>query len=184
MMATAFGPTQQVNRQTEQDLQVSGLEWIIGRNALYLELDLIQMRRAHATGLYTNPAGEGRCPYLTIDEIACAYARLVADDARTGQICNITGETLTQADLLRQVCEVFKLQVRYETISDEVCIEKFRKLMPERGEAVARMLTGCFQAMRAGAFDVPSDFLAAAGRPAKTVRQMLEELAARENVSP
>ena len=183
-MTTAFGPTQQVNRQAEQDLQASGLEWVIGRNALYLELDLMQIRRAQATGVYTNPAGDGRCPYLSIDEIAYVYARLAADAARTGQTYNITGEALTQAEMVRHACEVFDLQVRYETISDEVCIGKFLTLMPERGEAVARMLTGCFQAIRAGAFDVPSGYLAAAGRPAKTVRQMLEGLAARENLLP
>ena len=179
-MATAFGQTQQVNRQTEADLEASGLEWVIGRNALYLELDLIQIRRAQETGVYTNPAGEGRCPYLTIDEIAFAYARLAADRNQSGNIYNISGETLTQAEIVRLAAEVFDLQVHYEAISDEACIEKFRRLMPERGEAVARMLTGCFQSIRDGAFDVPSHFQEAAGRPAKSVRQMFEDLAARE----
>ncbi|MEO8444190.1 MAG: NAD(P)H-binding protein, partial [Gammaproteobacteria bacterium] len=106
-MDTFFGATQQVNRQTEADLEASGLEWVIGRNALYLELDLVQIRKAESTGVYTNPADNGRCPYLTIDEIAYAYARLAADERQTGQIYNITGECLTQAEILRQACEVF-----------------------------------------------------------------------------
>jgi NAD(P)H dehydrogenase (quinone) len=182
-MDTLFGPTQQVNRQTEADLEASGLEWVIGRNGLYLELDLIQMRKAEETGVYSNPAGEGRCPYITIDEVAYAYAKLAADEDQTGQIYNITGEALTQAELLRQVCEVFDLHVRYEAISDDACIDRFRKLMPERGESVARMLTGCFQAVRAGAFDVPSQFREAAGRPAKSARQMLQDLAAAQDAS-
>jgi NAD(P)H dehydrogenase (quinone) len=176
-MDTLFGPTQRVNRQTESDLQASGLEWVIGRNGLYLELDLIQMRKAGETGVYSNPAGEGRCPYITIDEIACAYARLAVDGQQAGQIYNITSENLTQAELLGLAAEIFGLEVRYEALSDEDCIAKFRKLMPERGEAVAHMLTGCFQSIRAGAFDVPSHFREAAGRPPKTVRQMLEGLA-------
>jgi len=179
-MDTLFGPTQQVNRQTEADLQSSGLEWVIGRNGLYLELDLIQMRKAAETGIYSNPAGTGRCPYITIDEIAYAYARLAVDDQQAGQIYNITSETLTQAELLGLACEIFGLDVRYEVMSDEACIAKFRKLMPERGEAVAHMLTGCFQSIRAGAFDVPSHFREAAGRPARTVREMLEGLAAED----
>jgi hypothetical protein len=37
------------------------------------------------------------------------------------------------------------------------------------------MLTGCFQCVRAGAFEVESDYLAAAGRPAKSVREMMED---------
>ena len=182
-MDTLFGATQRVNRQTEADLQASGLEWVIGRNALYLELDLIQMRQAQETGVYSNPAGTGRCPYLTIDEIAFAYAKLAADENQTSQIYNITGETLTQAELLQKVCEVFGLDVRYETLSDDACIARFRKLMPERGEAVAHMLTGCFQSIRAGAFDVPSHFREATGRPAKRVREMLEDIAAVQRAS-
>jgi len=176
-MDTLFGPTQQVNRQTEADLQASGLEWVIGRNGLYLELDLIQMRKAQETGIYSNPAGNGRCPYIGIDEIACAFARLAVDAQQAGQVYNITSENLTQAELLGLACEIFGLDVRYEEMSDEACIDKFRKLMPERGEAVAQMLTGCFQSIRAGAFDVPSHFREAAGRPPRTVREMLEGLA-------
>lgn len=182
-MDTLFGPTQQVNRQTEADLQASGLEWVIGRNALYLDLDLIQMRNARDTGVYSNPAGTGRCPYLTIDEIAWAWAKLAADDSQTGQIYNITGETLTQAEVLKEACEVFGLDLRYSSQSDDACIAKFRRLMPERGEAVARMLTGGFQSIRVGAFDVPSHFKAAAGRPAKGMREMLKDIAAAEKTS-
>ncbi len=182
-MDTLFGPTQRVNRQTEADLQSSGLEWVVGRNGLYLELDVIQMRKAAETGVYSNPAADGRCPYITIDEIACAYARLAVDGQQAGQIYNITSENLTQAELVGLACEVFGLDVRYEVMSDDACIEKFRRLMPERGEAVAHMLTGCFQSIRAGAFDVPSHFREAAGRPPKTVRQMLEGLAAAQKSS-
>jgi NAD(P)H dehydrogenase (quinone) len=180
-MNTMFGATQQVNRQTEADLKASGLGWLIGRNGLYLELDLVHMRRASETGVYTNPGGEGRCPYISIPEIAYAYARLAADDAQVGQIYNICGEALSQAALLALACEVFAINVRYEVISDDDCVAKFRALMPERGEAVARMLTGCFQSIRAGAFDVPSHFREATGRSAKSVREMMLEIAAGQN---
>ncbi len=175
-MDTMFGPAQQVNRQTEADLQGSGLGWLIGRNGLYLELDLIQMRKAGETGVYSNPAGEGRCPYISIDEIAYAYARLATDGRQAGQSYNICGEALTQAELLRLACEVFRFSARYEPMSDDECVAKFQALMPERGEAVARMLTGCFQSIRAGAFDVPSHFREATGRPAKSVREMMLEI--------
>jgi hypothetical protein len=45
-----------------------------------------------------------------------------------------------------------------------------------RGIEVARMLTGCFECIAAGAFDVESDFEAAAGRPAKTTPEQMEEI--------
>jgi NAD(P)H dehydrogenase (quinone) len=179
-MDTMFGATQQVNRQTEADLQNSGLEWLIGRNGLYLELDLIQMRKAGESGVYANSAGEGRCPYLSIGEIACAYASWRLTGARRARSTTSAAKPCRRRDL-RLACEVFRFSARYETISDEACVAKFRALMPERGEAVARMLTGCFQSIRAGAFDVPSHFREATGRPAKSVREMMLEIAASQN---
>ena len=70
------------------------------------------------------------------------------------------------------------LKLRYETLSDE---ENIALLMQDekiavRGKDVARMLTGCFQCVRNGAFNVRSDFEAAAGRPVKSTRQMMAEL--------
>lgn len=174
---TFFYPTQQVNRQTEADLRASGLGWVVARNALYLDLDVAHIVRAGPGGVYGNPAGEGRAPYLTIAEIGHACARLLADAApHRGRVYNISAQCATQAELVALANEVFGLDVRYEPISDEASIEKFRRLMPERGEAVARMLTGCFQCMRAGAFEVPSDYEAAAGRLPKSLRRMMEDL--------
>jgi NAD(P)H dehydrogenase (quinone) len=177
---TWFGPTQAVNRQTEADLAESRLQWVVGRNALYLELDLIQMRNAAARdGVYTNPGADGRCAYLTIDELAFAYAELATGPDHAGQTYNLSGECLTQAELVALAASVFGFELRYRSITDEQSLEKFRTLMPERGEAVARMLTGAFQCIRSGAYDVPSHYRQAAGRDPKPVRQMFEELAAR-----
>jgi NAD(P)H dehydrogenase (quinone) len=174
---TLFYPTQQVNRQSEAELRASGLGWVVARNALYLDLDIAHIVRAGESGVYGNPAGEGRAPYLTIGEIAHACARLLVDAARhRGRVYNISAECATQAELVALANDVFHLKVRYEPISVEASIERFHRLMPERGEAVARMLTGCFQCMRAGAFDVPSDYETATGRPPKSLRRMMEEL--------
>jgi NAD(P)H dehydrogenase (quinone) len=175
---TLFEPTQRVNRQAEADLRDSGLGWVVLRNGLYLELDLAHIIAADAEGgVYTNPGGDGRAPYVTIDEIAVATAA-VARRARAleGRTLNVVAQCHTQAELVAMANEVFGLRVRYETISDEACIAKFSRLMAHRGEAVARMLTGCFQCIRAGAFDVPSDFAEAAGRPPRSVRQMMEDV--------
>jgi hypothetical protein len=60
--------------------------------------------------------------------------------------------------------------VTYQAISDEAYM---RKVEPVRGELVARMITGCYQSIRVGAFDVESDFAVAAGRPPKSVAEMV-----------
>ena len=37
---TAFSPIVQSNRQTEADVRSSGLDWVIGRNGIYIEPDI------------------------------------------------------------------------------------------------------------------------------------------------
>lgn len=176
---TLFAATQQVNRQTEADIAASGLDWVVARNALYLDLDLMHIRKAHETGIYGNNAGDGRCGYLSIDELAYAIARLAANPAAKNRIYNLVGENLTQAELVELVCAVFDLKVRYEPLTVEENIARFMadSRISARGEEVAKMLTGCFECIAKGAFEVESDYEAAAGRPARSVRDQLEAIA-------
>lgn len=175
---TYFFDTQQVNRQAEEDLAHSGLEWIVARNGLYLELDLAHIVRADESGVYQNNASEGRCGYATIDELAYALAQLATNDRCNGQTLNLVGDNKTQDELVELANQVFGLHVEYRVISDEENVQRFMadEKIASRGESVARMLTGCFQCIRNGAFDVPSDYAQAAGRPCKSVRTMMEEI--------
>jgi len=175
---TWFWPAQQVNRQAETDLAESELEWVVARNGLYLEKDLAHIVHAKDAGAYRNIVGDsGRCGYISVDELAFATARLAIDDQANGQIFNLAGETLTQPGLVELANQVFDMDVRYETITDEQNIAELMKdpKIAARGEKVAQMLTGCFQAVRVGAFDVDSDFERAAGRAVKPTLQMIGE---------
>ena len=174
---TWFWQTQQVNRQAEVDLQESGLQWIVARNGLYLEKDLHHIVQAKDIGVYKNIAGNGKTGYITVDELAYATAKLAISDSSNGQILNLVGDTLTQAQLVNLTNQVFGIDIRYESITDE---ENIAELMKDpnisvRGEKVAKMLAGCFQAVRAGAFDVKSDYKRAAGRAVKPTLQMIQE---------
>lgn len=173
---TLYAASQQVHRGTEAALRASGLNWILVRNGLYLELDLQHIIAADRVGVYSNPAGEGRAPYITIDELAYGTARVATGSGHHGRVYNLVGECVSQGDLVGMANRVFGLHVRYQPVSDAVYLGQ---RTTERGEAVARMLTGCFQCIRKGAFDVPSHFEAAAGRPPKTLRAMMEECRAR-----
>ena len=53
-------------------------------------------------------------------------------------------------------------------------------MVARRGIEVARMLTGCFQCISKGAFDVEPQFREAAGRDAKPLAQQMAELAAQQ----
>jgi NAD(P)H dehydrogenase (quinone) len=170
---TLYAPVAAINRQAERDIQESGLEWSIPRNGLYLEFDVAHIiNAANEDNIFRNNGGEGRCGYITRDEIAIATAQLAIDDRHNSQIYNLVGECHSQAELVQMVNEVYGLNVRYEAISDEEC---FAKLEPLRGELVANMLTGCYQCIRNGAYDVKSDFEAATGRPAKSITQQIAD---------
>ncbi len=171
---TLYAPIAAINRQAEQDLQDSGLEWAIPRNGLYLEFDVAHIvNAAKQDNIYRNNGGGGRCGYITRDEIAVATAQMAVDDQHNGKIYSLVGDCHTQAELVQMVNEVYGIQVSYEEISDQACIDK---LTPIRGEIVANMLTGCYQCIRNGAYDVASDFEAATGRPVKSVIQQIAEI--------
>jgi len=171
---TLYAPVAAINRQAEDDLKASGLQWAIPRNGLYLEFDISHIVAAADSGaIFRNNGGEGRCGYITRAEIAVATAQMALDDRHNGKISNIVGDCHTQAELVAMVNEIYGLDVRYETISDDEC---FAKLEPVRGEIVANMLTGCYQCIRNGAYNVSSDFEAITGRPAKSVAEQIREL--------
>jgi NAD(P)H dehydrogenase (quinone) len=167
---TWYGPTREINRQTEADLMQSGLEWVIGRNGLYLELDIAHIVNAAAEGVFRNSGGDGPCCYISRPELAAAWAKLATGDAHNGKIYNLVGQSKTQAELVDLVNRHYGLNVAYEAISDQ---SYFDKVQSARGEIVARMITGCYQSIRVGGFDVESDYEEAAGRPPKSIDEMI-----------
>ena len=76
----SFDPIIEANRQTEQDIMDSGLDWSIGRNGLYLEADLEYLDHYFKDGKISNCAGEGRCAFTTRDELARAYLEMITRD--------------------------------------------------------------------------------------------------------
>ena len=176
---TYFEPFYRVNHDTELHLQASGLEWIVARNGLYLDLDLVHIRHAaEHGGVYRNNAGEGRCGYASIAELAFALARLAVRDDCNGRTLNLFGELYSQAELVAFANAAFGLEVRYEAISLDENVARFMadERIAARGEDVARMLSGCFQCMEKGAYEVTSQFEQAAGRPARSIPEQLAAL--------
>lgn len=173
-----FYPSLRINRETETSLRASGLTWVVARNGLYLDLDVRSIRAAAEGGIYRTNGRDGRCGYITIAELGYALARLAASDDGNGEILNLTGENLTQGEIVALVNDVFGLDVRYEPITAQQCIDKFMAIpaYADRGIEVARMLAGCFECMAGGGFDLPSHFARAAGRPVKSPREQVESL--------
>lgn len=158
---TAFSPIVQSNRQTEQDLQGSGLDWAIGRNGIYIEPDVEYIDTYKKAGCIVNCAGEGKCGYTTRSELAYAYARMLTEDKHNGQTYNLHGETLTQAQLASYLNRAFDTNLIYR----EMTVEEFRRdRVAELGEFIGGVIAGIYAGIREGAMNNPSQFSKAAGR--------------------
>lgn len=167
----AFDAIIKSNRQTEADLQQSGLQWIIGRNGLYIDADLEAIETYKAAGAIVNCAAEGRCAYTSRAELATAYASMITADSLNGGIYTLAGTPITQQQLTDEINTVYGLNLVYKTISVEAYLED---RIRAHGEFLGRIIAGIYHGIREGAFDIESDFVAACGREHKSLKSMAQ----------
>ena len=150
------------NRQTEADLKVSGLDYVIGRNGIYIEPDVEYMEEYRKAGKISNCAGEGRCSYTTRPELAYAYARMMTEEKHNGQTYNLTGEAISQSRLAELLNLAFGTQLTYEALS---VADYLQERQAELGEFMGTIIAGIYEGIQQGKSEVDSDFEKAAGRP-------------------
>nr|WP_205743927.1 SDR family oxidoreductase [Grimontia sedimenti] len=158
---TAFSPIIQSNRQTEQDVRESGLNWVIGRNGIYIEPDIEYIENYKKAGVITNCAGEGKCGYTSRGELGYAYARMLTEDKHNGQTYNLHGEALTQTQLTEYLNATYHTHLTYVPLSFE---DYQAERIAELGEFLGTVIAGIYQGISEGKVDNPSHFLQAAGR--------------------
>lgn len=149
------------NRRTEADVRQSGLDWVIGRNGIYIEPDLEYIDSYKRLGGIRNCAGDGRCAYTTRAELAFAYACLLRDSSHDGKTYNLSGRPITQSELVGFMNQALGTEMTYEFVDPE----RFRQdRIAEIGDFYGTVVAGIYEAIAAGAFDNESDFHAATGR--------------------
>lgn len=162
---TAFSPVVASNRQTEADVRDSGMDWVIGRNGIYIEPDIEALEDYKAAGEVANCAGDGRCGYTTRPELAAAYARLLTDTSNNGKVLNLHGEPLTQSQLVEHLNAAFGTALTYRPMT----VEAYKKdRIADLGEFMGTVIAGIYEGIRNGASDNPSDYAVATGRPHQT----------------
>ncbi len=158
---TAFSPIVKSNRQTEQDVIDSGLEWVIGRNGIYIEPDVEYIDSYIKEGGIRNCAGDNRCGYTTRTELAYAYAKMMIEDKHDSKIYNLHGEAITQYELANYLSNAFDVDLTYTSIS----VEKFKEeRIAELGEFIGTVVAGIYQGIREGKSNNTSHYFEAAGR--------------------
>lgn len=168
----AFDVIIKSNRQTEEDVKASGLDWIIGRNGLYIEPDFKSIPDYRKAGKIANCGGDGKCAYTSRTELAFVYAHLMVDDTHNGSIYNLCGAPVTQQELVEVINSVFGESLIYESMSVEDYVQD---RINAHGEFLGKIIGGIYQGIREGAFDIPSDFKEAAGSEHLTLREMAEQ---------
>jgi len=148
------------NRQTEKDIQESGLQWSIGRNGLYIEPDVEYIETYKKEGKIANCAGDGLCSYTTRDELAYAYAQLILNDNRNGKTFNLAGEAISQQQLTDYLNAAFGTSLVYENMTPEAYLELQKQM---NGEYLGPIIAGIYKKIRNGEFHLVSDFEAATG---------------------
>lgn len=158
---TGFSPVVQSNRQTEEDVKASGLEWSIGRNGIYIEPDVDYLENYKQRGGIYNCAGEGKCGYTTRAELATAYARLLVDSKQNEQTFNLHGEAISQTELADYLNQTFGTALSYH----EMTVEEYRAdRIAELGEFIGSIIAGIYQGIQQGAMNNDSQFERVVGR--------------------
>lgn len=172
---TAFSPIIQSNRQTEKDVRNSGLQWVIGRNGIYIEPDVEYLETYKQRGEIANCAGDGKCGYTTRPELAYAYARMLTESKHNGQIYNLHGEPITQQQLADYLNEAFGTDLNYRAMS----VTEYREeRIAELGEFIGNVIAGIYEGIRNGAANNDSHFAIAAGRDHQSWREYFDRLRA------
>ena len=170
---TTFSPIVKSNRQTEEDIRNSGLEWVIGRNGIYIEPDIEYIEMYKKLGGIYNCAGDGRCGYTTRTELAYAYARMLTEKQHNGKTYNLHGEAITQYQLADYLNLTFGSNLIYEPIT----VEEYRQdRTTELGQFIGNIIAGIYEGIRKGKFDNPSHFSEAAGREHQSWKAYFEAL--------
>lgn len=158
---TAFSPVIQSNRQTEQDVRESGLEWVNGRNGIYIEPDIEYIDSYKKAGGIFNCAGEGKCGYTTREELGYAYAHMLVEDKHNGNTYNLHGDAITQAQLTDYMNSAFGTNLTFTSMS----VEEYRlDRVAELGDFIGTVIAGIYQGILEGKSNNRSHFEQAAGR--------------------
>ncbi|MEH6662626.1 MAG: SDR family oxidoreductase [Parasphingorhabdus sp.] len=152
---TDFSPVVQSNRQTEADIRASGLDWVIGRNGIYIEPDVEYIDSYKARGEIANCAADGKCGYTTRSELAHAYACMLTESRHNGHTYNLHGESITQSQLAGFLNRAFDTRLEYRSMS----VADYRdERIAELGPFIGTIIAGIYEGIRNGALDNSSDF--------------------------
>jgi len=159
---------------TEEMLKASGVPWTAIRNSMYAD-DIPGW--FDPDGVAREPGDDARMSFSYRPELADVIAAVLTRPDHEGRIYNITTpDSASMRELAQIASKVTGEDYRYEPISDEAWIERWKA--QGRPDWALEAGQSSYQALRAGELDVVSnDYEKVTGRKAAPIAEVIAELA-------
>lgn len=167
---------------TEQALARSGLDWTILRNSLYSDYQVPEAAQAIASGALVHNRGSGKVAYVAREDCAAVAAAVLAAAGHAGACYDVTGpEAYSAAELAALYGELAERRVVERRVSDAELVtamvgsaghDDHRRFGAELVASFGRSIREGFMSVCSG------DAAKLMGRPARSLRQVLEDLRA------
>ncbi|QDU36839.1 Quinone oxidoreductase 2 [Maioricimonas rarisocia] len=157
----------------ESRLRLSGLDWTISRDGMYLDPVADWVPELIRMGRLPYPVQKGRVAYVCRDDLARALAAACLKEECSQKVYNLTGpEALSMPELAATISRVVGQEVPFDLVSEEEFV-RICQAENEPEEMIA-VLTSMYRAVDNGEFaNVTSDIEDLTGRPPETVESYL-----------
>ena len=157
----------------ESKLRVSGMDWTILRNGMYLD-PLADWAPALARqGRLPYPVRQGRVAYISRDDLARASAGALMQDGHSGQVYELTGpEAVSMPQLAAALAAATGAPIVFDCVSEAEFMANCREDgIPDRDSAI---LASMYRAVDHGECEQVSEHVELlSGAPAETVDKYL-----------
>ena len=160
----------------ESKLRLSGMEWTILRNGMYLDPVADWAPALVEMGRLPYPVAEGRVAYIARDDLARSLAAACLNTGHAGKLYELTGpEALSMPELAQALSEATGQSITYDHVTEEA----FAEICRADGvpEPMVEVLVSMYRAVDNGEFErVTGDVEELTGRPAQTVQTYLNSV--------
>lgn len=161
----------------ESKLRLSGLDWTILRNGMYLDPIADWIPELVRMGRLPYPVRRGRVAYISRDDLARATATVCAGSGHSRQLYKLTGsEAVSMPELAEAVSHAAGKTVAFESVDEEGFAEICRT--GDESPRMTDVLISMYRAVEDGEFsEVTDDVERLTGFPPETVGSYLRRVA-------
>jgi NAD(P)H dehydrogenase (quinone) len=162
----------------ESKLRLSGLDWTILRNGMYLDPIAHWMPELINMGRLPYPVKSGKIAYVSRDDLARAIASVCLNNGHSKKVYELTGpQALALSELAEIITNVTGKSIKFESVTDE----QYAKVCREGKEVLTgysiEILTSLYHAVDNGEFGTVTNHIEQlTGMPPESVETYLHRL--------